>query len=572
MDQEEIKLSSDSAVAEAREILDVIIGHGVRNVVISPGSRNAPLLIAAAAREKLKKSVVVDERTSGFIALGMATTLGEPVALLCTSGTALLNYAPAVAEAYYRHIPLIVISADRPEEWIDQDDSQTIRQFEALRNFVKNSYDLEASGAQMISPTGLANRLTNDAMLTALSLPAGPVHINLRLPEPLGKTIEHKKAKPRIITGISAPAVLPREVLKELADEARDRKIMIVCGFMNPDHKMVRALKELEAIPNVCVMAETIANFSDSVDAHYVDLVLATLTDEKRRSLEPDIVVSVGGALVSRKLKEFLRQSNAVHWGVGHFRTTVDCFRALGKRIEVDPAPFLRGFASVLRGVIGERTPEYVKEWKEERRLAARRRDRLVEESPWCELRLFSVLSDYLGRDINLHLSNGTSVRYGQLFDFDVHATYSNRGVSGIDGSTSTAIGSSLAYSGTTLLVTGDMSFSYDVGGLASGLAPDRMKIIVVNNSGGAIFRFVGSTSKLSEDIRETYFCADQRPPVKELCVAYGWSYAKVTDEEELLDLLPRFLRSERRVILEVVVPPEIGTIELMRLLYQTPK
>ncbi len=560
-------MARDTAVAEARELIDVAKGHGMKHAVLSPGSRNAPLLIAAAAREDLKKYVVADERTAGFIALGIATTTGGPVGLVCTSGTALLNYAPAVAEAYYRQIPLIVLSADRPEEWIDQDDSQTIRQFEALRNFVKNSYDLEASGLANISPSGLANRLANDAMLTALSGPKGPVHLNLRLPEPLGRLTDETPRSPRIITSLTSPGEIGRDLLKQLAREARGKKVMIVCGFMNPDHKMMRALRELEEIPNVCVMAETLANFTDSEDAHIVDLVLARLSEKQRKELAPDIVISVGGALVSRKLKEFLRSSGAEHWGVGYFNTTVDCFRSLTKRIEADRAPFLRGLASVLRGVVDSSTPSYRTAWKKERQIAVERRDRLVASSPWCELKAFDLLSKYLTRDINLHLSNGTSVRYGQLFDFDVHATYSNRGVSGIDGSTSTALGSSLAYSGTTLLVTGDMSFAYDLGALSSALAPDRFKIIVVNNHGGAIFRFIGSTAALSDDLREQYFCADPEPPVRELAGAYGWSYAKATSEKELERVLPAFLQSRDKAILEVVVPAQTGADELRRLL-----
>ena len=560
-------LKYDTAVSEAREVIDVALGHGMSHIVLSPGSRNAPLLIAASSRVELKKHIVVDERTAAFVALGIATTSGKPVGLVCTSGTALLNYAPAVAEAYYRNIPLIVISADRPEEWIDQDDSQTIRQFEALRNFVKNSYDLEASGLDEISPTGLANRLANDAMFTALSGPRGPVHINLRFPEPLGKLTACGRRSPRIITSVDVPREISRDVLKQLGEEARDKKILVVCGFMNPDHKMIRALKELEEIPNVCVMAESLANFTGSEDAHVIDIVLSRLTEEKEKLLAPDIVVSVGGALVSRKLKEFLRRSDARHWGVGFFKTTVDCFRSLSKRIEAEPAPFMRGLASVLRGVVDDATPTYAVNWRMERRSAIDRRERLVKEAPWCELKAFEILSRYLGRDMNLHLSNGTSVRYGQLFDFDVHATYSNRGVSGIDGSTATAIGSAIEYSGTTILVTGDMSFSYDLGALGSNLAPDCFKIIVINNCGGAIFRFVGSTSSLDEEIRERYFCADSHPPVKELADAFGWSYASASSEDQLNRVLPHFLSSDRRGILEIKVPADTGAEQLRLLL-----
>lgn len=557
----------DTTVAEAREVIDVAIGHGVRDFVLSPGSRNAPLLIAASVRDNIRKYVVADERTAGFIALGMASTLGRPVALVCTSGTALLNYAPAVAEAFYRQLPLVVISADRPYEWIDQDDSQTIRQFEALRNFVKNSYDLETSGLDEISPTGLANRLSNDAMLTALSAPQGPVHINLRLSEPLGNTREKITRVPRIITGISAPSEISRSAVKALGEELRNKRIMIVCGFMNPDHKLNRALKELSEIPNVVILAESIANFSEGHYNHLIDLTLSSVSDERLTKLEPDIVISVGGALVSRKLKEFVRGSSAVHWGVGHFHTTVDCFRTLEKRIDADRAPFLRSLASVLRGMTGPETPQYNAEWRKIQQIGLERRKNCLNSAPWCELKAFSILSQHLHHKVNLHLSNGTSIRYGQLFDFNVHGTWSNRGVSGIDGCTSTAVGASLCYSGPTVLITGDMSFSYDLGGLASRLAPDTLKIIVISNSGGAIFRFIGSTADLDEQTRETFFCADPNPPVREFADAYGWLYTHAGNETELEEIIDLFLNSDRKAILEIEVPRDTGTIELKKLL-----
>ena len=131
-----------TAKKQCNILVDVLIAHGIRHFVMSPGSRNAPIIVALARRDGIERHVVVDERSAAFIALGLAQQTGEPVAVVCTSGTALLNYAPAVAEAYYQKLPLIVISADRPMEWIDQDDSQTIRQYEALAQFVKKSYDL----------------------------------------------------------------------------------------------------------------------------------------------------------------------------------------------------------------------------------------------------------------------------------------------------------------------------------------------------------------------------------------------------------------------------------------------
>ncbi len=166
----------DTASENSRILMDVIMARGVKTIIISPGSRNTPLIIAAEAREKLKKYVVADERTAAFMALGMAMGSRRPVALACTSGTALYNYAPAVAEAFYQKIPLIVISADRPAQWIDQDDSQTLRQSGALANIVKASFDIPleteapepcANPAFVTEKHWFVNRLVNEAMTVA---------------------------------------------------------------------------------------------------------------------------------------------------------------------------------------------------------------------------------------------------------------------------------------------------------------------------------------------------------------------------------------------------------------------
>ena len=163
-------------------LVDVLAAQGIRKFVVSPGSRNAPIIVALSRRDDVVKHVIVDERSAAFVALGIAQQSGEAVGIVCTSGTALLNYAPAVAEAYYQKLPLIVISADRPREWIDQDDSQTIRQYEALSQFVKKSYDLPAR-CDDATAQWYVNRMVNDAVIEATGGQPAPVHINLQLDE-----------------------------------------------------------------------------------------------------------------------------------------------------------------------------------------------------------------------------------------------------------------------------------------------------------------------------------------------------------------------------------------------------
>lgn len=334
-------------------LFDVVEKHGVVDVVCSPGSRNAPLLIAAAARESLRKHVVVDERSAGFMALGLAIAGRRPVALVCTSGTALLNYGPAVAEAFYQSVPLIVISADRPQQWIDQDDSQTLRQFESFSNFVKKSYELPSWGDDEDELQWYANRVANDAMIEATSRRPGPVHVNVRLGEPLNHKIERGITEERIIDIYTADTISNRNIVRDLAIKAAKSRVMLVAGFMPPDNRLQKAVAELCSLPNVTAMTETLSNLHLDNLSCSIDEVLTSCDSNQLDSLAPDIVISIGGSLVSRKLKEYLRRNAACceHWSVGWHHTTSDCFQSLTKRIEVTESGFIRQLAGAVKSV-----------------------------------------------------------------------------------------------------------------------------------------------------------------------------------------------------------------------------
>ncbi|MDE6811475.1 MAG: 2-succinyl-5-enolpyruvyl-6-hydroxy-3-cyclohexene-1-carboxylic-acid synthase [Muribaculaceae bacterium] len=565
-------------------LLDVMEGHGVKNLVCSPGSRNAPLLMGARSRENFNKHIVIDERSAAFMALGIALVTNEPVALICTSGTALLNYAPAVAEAYYQGIPLIVVSADRPKEWIDQDDSQTLRQFEALGNFVKGNYDIsdrETTDAGM----WYVNRIANDAMLSALRPKQGPVHINLRLSPPLNelrkKMVKHRFSQ-RIVREIPTYSLPDKTIIKELAGKLIGKKIIITVGFHRPDSTLNKALLKLRRHPNVVIMAETISNTHLPAEDYVIDAALCNLhntPDELR--FRPDVIISTGGALISRMLKEFLRSSaddGIEHWSIGPNHTTVDPFKSLTLRIESDPGRFLsllsaemahkmkllnesKSFDQDTEDDTARNVPAYGYIFNQLKQEAISRINNYIAGQPWSELLAFSIILNSLPREYNLYLSNGTAIRYAQLIPYSLpHASFCNRGVSGIEGSTSTATGGALAYRGRSIMITGDMSFSHDLGGMAMAARNNaRLDIIVINNSGGGIFRFIDSTSSLPD--RELYFCADPAVDIKGVAEAFGFIHYTADSTETLELALKSFYSStagkHARKLLEVRVPPE---------------
>ena len=540
-------------------LLDVVAEHGVRDVVCSPGSRNAPLLIAASQRENLRKHVAVDERCAAFMALGMALVSQRPVALICTSGSALLNYSPAVAEAYYSGVPLIVISADRPEQWIDQDDSQTIRQFQVLRNFIKQSYELPAFGEEESELQWYANRIANEAMIEALSGKQGPVHINMRFSEPLGRKIEKDPIPQRIIREIKADSIGNKEILNQLSDELSHSKVMIVSGFMQPDSKMQRVITDISSLPNVVIMAETLSNLHLRDYSTSIDSVLTACDDEELDRHRPDIVISLGGALVSRKLKEYLRRNSLYvrHWALGNNNSLADCYMSMSLNIETEPVRFLRHvYGRMRKKHIDEGIKEYKQEWARMRVKALRSKDDYIESIEWSELKAFEIILKSLPQRMNLFLSNGTPVRYAQLINYSLpHASYCNRGVSGIDGCVSTAIGGAKMYKENTLLITGDLSMAYDIGSLALADIPNTMKIIVIDNQGGGIFRFIPSTSLLEE--REEYFCASPNLPLKELCLGYGWKYIEANDFVSLKKGLNELFHSTEKSIMRIICDGE---------------
>lgn len=543
---------------------DLLSAHGVCDVVISPGSRNTPLILALDANDAIEKRVVIDERSAAFIALGISISKNRPVAVVCTSGTALLNYSPAVAEAYYQGIPLIVISADRPMQWIDQDDSQTIRQFEALGNFVKKSYDIPDFNPDDEEMAWYANRIINDALITASDRRKGPVHINIQLNQPLSNRIEINQSHQRVINSITTTESIANDSFHRLIKGFENSKILIVGGFHSPCDKLSESLNNLASLPNVAVLTETLSNVKGEKILSTIDRIIAPLSKHEISALTPDIAITFGGALVSRYIKQFLRQHPPQrHLSIGHNHTTVDCFKSLTERIEINPDNFFKMLFEEMKDRRIE--SDYNNAWHRHEKFADESHDTFINRIGWSDLKAFSIITNALKktRPYNIALSNGTPVRYIQLFkDLPYNSCFCNRGVSGIDGCTSTAIGLSVGFNNFTessdfLLITGDMSFSYDIGALATQFIPDNFKIIVINNSGGGIFRFIPTTANLPQV--ERYFTVKPVLPLRELADAYRFFYAKAENEDELTETIEAFLLSKDKAILEIVTPPEVS-------------
>lgn len=535
-----------------------LAAFGIKHVVTSPGSRNAPLIMAVARHSGLKIHTVIDERSAAFIALGMASVSGEPVAIICTSGTALLNYGPAIAEAFYRHIPLIAITADRPQEWIDQDDSQTMRQPGALRNIVKASYAIKGE-ADSDTERWYVNRIINDALLCATTGRRGPVHLNISLAAPLTIETDSDVDEPfRKIDMIEMARALSNETARALASQLSSRKVLVVAGFNPPSAKISKAIGIMSSLPNVAVMAEGLANLHCNGNVMLTpDRILSRISilhPDIAENLCPDVLITFGGALVSAILKRFLRNMKPVeHWHVGANDATIDCFMSLTRRIELPPEGFFPKLATALQHLTrtGSNSGTYASEWQAIS--LHTEKSNIRDNSEWNAVSAIGSLIEAIPSGWNLQLSNGMSVRYALQFPLDkFHRADCNRGVSGIDGSTSTAVGASYLYHKPTLFVTGDMSMQYDIAALSSNMVTNRLKIVVISNGGGGIFKYVATTATLPE-MPELIHCK-LNLPLAELTQAYGFRHLKASDFTELKTAIKELTAcNDKPVILELV-------------------
>ncbi|MDE5774368.1 MAG: hypothetical protein K2H86_07940, partial [Muribaculaceae bacterium] len=290
----------------------------------------------------------------------------------------------------------------------------------------------------------------------------------------------------------------------------------------------------------------------------------------------PQLVISVGGALVSRMLKEYLRtipdKDDLMHWSVGYNHTTIDCFKCLTATIVCDPGLFISRLSAEMAHIIKTRGYQslasgYAEKINSDRSQAITRIDREIEGCRWCEAKAFKSILELIPHKDNVCISNGTSIRYTQLFTRRLqHAQYCNRGVSGIDGSTSTAVGISLGYKGKTWLITGDMSLTYDTNGLDAARQLDpRLNIVVINNRGGGIFRFIKSSRDL--EIREKMLSGGDLPSVPGYAQLYDFDYYRAECESDLEKALTDIIMTGRRSLLEIVCDPEYSASVLCGLL-----
>lgn len=511
---------------------------GVEHAVMSPGSRNAPLTISFARHDKIKKWIIPDERSAGFIALGLAQASKTPVVLCCTSGTALLNYAPAIAEAYYREIPLIVLSADRPPELIDQRDGQTIRQFEALKNHVKASTELPLIRSEQDAINYQVKLI--DTLITSSNLPFGPVHVNIPFEEPFYPTGDEQLAYAKVDME-TFETKTNRE--KPQLPFTNYSKILVLVGQQQSDPLLDNALSEIGS--KVPVVKLPLNNLSNGIT--HVDLFI-----QQQEELRPELLVTCGLSVLSKKLKLFLKSNKPIkHIHFDPSGISVDTFQT---DPEVVP-DIVNTFLEQLN--VDEIDPSFKKTWDNLEAQTQTLLRAFLNESAFSESSVAAFVLSSLPSHIKLHLSNSMPVRYADMFGIpNGIECYSNRGTSGIDGCTSTAIGTSLITKELNVLITGDLAFLYDRNAFFNNYKTPNLRIIVLNNQGGGIFRLIDGPSKLPE--LEDYFETRHNRTSEYICAENKLQYLKADNMDALESHMSAFYEpSDTAKVMEVFTNPE---------------
>ncbi|NRR92640.1 2-succinyl-5-enolpyruvyl-6-hydroxy-3-cyclohexene-1-carboxylic-acid synthase [Winogradskyella undariae] len=569
-----------SKIPLSQSVVTLCKTHNVKHIVISPGSRNAPLTIGFTHDDFFNCYSIVDERCAAFFALGIAQQLQEPVAVVCTSGSALLNYYPAVAEAYYSNIPLVVISADRPKHLLDIGDGQTIKQKNVYGEHVLHNANLkldikEGERENIEEERAILKSIENklerflgfqkdiqshneseihDA-LTVAKLNSGPVHINCPFDEPLYERVEELSINPKPFKIQNKDEKVDGFEVKSLLDVWHNAKRkMILIGVLQPNSIEAQWIQEIADDDSVIVLTETTSNVHHPDFFPGIDKMIAPLEDEDFKALQPDVLLTFGGLIVSKKIKAFLRTYKPeFHCHVDLYSAN-DTFFCLDKHIKLSPNTFLSSFLPL---VTHHTKSIYKSSWLAIRQKRRKLQEEYLQSLPFSDFTVFNSILKNIPKQSQLQVGNSSAIRYTQLFQFSKSIeVFCNRGTSGIDGCTSTAIGASIVSEKRITFITGDLSFFYDSNALWNNYIPNNFRIIVVNNEGGGIFRILPG-HKDTENF-DRYFETKHHLSAKQLCNMYDFEYGLAKDQKELDDQLDSFYNeSKQPKLLEIFTPSQ---------------
>ena len=529
----------------AQSVLEILQKKGIHNIIISPGSRNAPLIIGFSNNPFFDCYSIADERCAAFFGLGLAQQTQKPVVLVCTSGSALLNYYPAVAEAFYSQIPMIVLSADRPLDKIDIGDGQTIRQ----QNVFENHSLFNANLSE------IANTENDYLIQKAIHLSEfkkGPVHINIPFEEPLYQTLNQLDYFPSFIEFETKSDTFLDKNLLEFAQvwNQSPRKLFLV-GVDYPGTLSAEVTKKIAEDKSVVVLTETTSNWHHPNFINTIDRLITPFSDADFENFRPNILITFGGMIVSKRIKAFLRKYQPEqHWHIDSLRA-YDTFGCLSQHFEANPQKFFELFLPLTL----KTDSDYFDALQKINQNRIKKSHAYLQNIRFSDLKVFDLIIPKLKPFSQLQISNSSPIRYAQLIEIEpTIQVFSNRGTSGIDGSTSTAIGAAVASKIQTTLISGDIGFLYDSNALWNNYIPKNFKIILINNGGGGIFRILPGHDETA--VFRTYFETSHQLTAEHLAKMYDFNYFSAATEHEVVENFAIFNNSnEKPSLLEIFTP-----------------
>jgi len=570
-----------SSIPSAQQLVHHCHLKDIRHIVISPGSRNAPLIISFTEDPFFTCYSIVDERCAAFFALGMAQQLHTPVAVVCTSGSALLNFYPAIAEAFYSDIPLVIISADRPHYKIDIGDGQTIRQDHVFDRHIGYSANLQqdlshaTKTLRSLIPSMINDKISIEKQQQEISESNStllkkaldtvcdnrtPVHINIPFEEPLYNTVSIDQKSVSVVGKPLPPVPFNEDISQHLKLWNACKKKMILVGVYPPNSIEQEILDHLANDPSVLVFTETTSNLHHPNFFQSIDSIIAPIESSKNKealfeALQPAILLTFGGLIVSKKIKAFLRKYKPQHHWHIHEKKAYDTFFSAPEHFKCHANLFLKTFIKQSAAV----DSTYQEKWLTIKNDYLQKRDQYLKQIPFSDLLAFSYIIPSIPSGYMVQLANSSTVRYAQLFDMDPGLpVFCNRGTSGIDGSTSTAIGASLVHKDPTVLITGDLSFFYDSNGLWNKYLRPDFRIIVINNEGGGIFRILPGKEETQNF--EDYFETTHDLDIRSLCNVHKLEYQKADCENTLQEALTTFFNDSKSAkVLEIKTPRKLN-------------
>ncbi|MCC6722262.1 MAG: 2-succinyl-5-enolpyruvyl-6-hydroxy-3-cyclohexene-1-carboxylic-acid synthase [Bacteroidia bacterium] len=494
-----------------------IYALGVRHALLCPGNRNAQITLSFANHKGFKCYSIVDERSAAFTALGIASYIKFPVVVVCTSGTAVLNFYPAIAEAFYSQIPLIIITADRLPNLIDQWEGQTIRQNQIYEKHILASYSY---GFKDVKSFDFEKNL-----LKCVYPVKGPIHINIPLDEPhfeKSQKFHFPKIKKYLINKEQLECKIPNVILPQ--------KIIVFAGADADSSKYKREFEALSKQKNIVLLADILSGLHNVQNIKNWDVVCNLSSNETIKSICPDLLITIGKFTVSKSFKLFIKQNKPkAHWHITANGTIADPYQTNPVEVKCYENLFLKYLINETK----KSENKFFNKWLEVSHYFDKKSSELFKPKIFNEFSVTKFIIENTDKNSSLYLSNGMPIRYASYLsgfckDFKI---FGNRGTSGIDGISSSAAGVSMANKNKTILITGDISFFYDINGLWNKYLSKNFKIVVFNNNGGGIFRLINGPD---EKLREEYLSAGTGRNCISVAESFGITYFSAKNYNEL--------------------------------------